>query len=52
MRIWLITIGEPLPSDNNNDRLYRTGILAKLLIQRGHEVVWWTSTFDHVRKIQ
>lgn len=52
MRIWLVTIGEPLPIDSANERLYRTGMLAKLLVQKGHKVVWWTSTFDHVRKIQ
>ena len=52
MRIWLITIGEPLPIDGANERLYRTGILANLLVSREHEVVWWTSTFDHTRKKQ
>jgi len=52
MYIWLITVGEPLPIDGDNDRLHRAGILANLLIKRGHKVVWWTSTFDHVRKIQ
>jgi glycosyltransferase involved in cell wall biosynthesis len=51
MRIWLITIGEPLPIDRNGaDRLYRTGILSDLLAKRGHEVIWWSSTFDHIRK--
>lgn len=50
MRIWLITVGEPLPVDGPNERLLRTGILADLLARRGHEVVWWTSSFDHVRK--
>ena len=52
MRIWLVTIGEPLQIIDDKDRLHRTGILAKFLIQRGHKVIWWTSTFDHVRKIQ
>ena len=52
MRVWLITVGEPLPIDGNNDRLHRTCMLAKLLVQKGHKVVWWTSTFDHVRKKQ
>ena len=52
MHIWLITVGEPLPIDGNNDRLHRTGMLAKLLVQKGRKVVWWTSTFDHVRKRQ
>lgn len=50
MRVWLVTVGEPLPTDGGHDRLLRAGILANLLHQRGHEVVWWTSTFDHVRK--
>ena len=52
MRVWLITIGEPLQISDTKDRLQRTGMLAKLLVQRGYEVVWWTSTFDHIRKIQ
>ena len=52
MRVWLVTIGEPLQISFPGDRLYRTGMLAKLLVQKGHKVIWWTSTFDHVRKIQ
>src|SRR2546425_9945755 len=50
MRIWLVTIGEPLPTDGAGTRLLRTGILASRLTARGHEVVWWTSAFDHNRK--
>src|SRR5262245_53272534 len=50
MRVWLVTVGEPLPTDGGTDRLLRAGILADLLHQRGHDVTWWTSTFDHVRK--
>jgi glycosyltransferase involved in cell wall biosynthesis len=52
MRIWLLTIGEPLPTDSDDVRLLRTGQLAILLAGRGHEVVWWSSTFDHTRKRQ
>jgi len=50
MRIWLITVGEPLPLPQNKDRLWRTGLLANVLADRGHEVVWWTSTVDHFTK--
>jgi len=50
MRFWLITIGEPLPSDGEGDRLLRTGLLAERLLKAGHEVVWWSSGFDHIRK--
>ena len=52
MLIWLITIGEPLPIDGAKDRLHRSGVLANLLVSEGHEVIWWTSTFDHARKKQ
>jgi glycosyltransferase involved in cell wall biosynthesis len=53
MRVWLITVGEPLPTDNGGgDRVLRTGILADLLARRGNEVTYWSSTFDHVRKRQ
>jgi len=50
MHVWLFTVGEPLPIENSQPRLLRTGILANLLADRGHEVVWWTSAFDHFRK--
>ncbi|HKA45817.1 MAG TPA: glycosyltransferase family 4 protein [Burkholderiales bacterium] len=50
MKIWLITVGEPLPIESGQPRLLRTGILADLLARRGHQVTWWTSAFDHFRK--
>lgn len=50
MHIWLVTIGEPLTCDGPNERLLRTGILADHLAEHGHDVLWWTSTFDHIRK--
>ncbi len=49
MKIWLVTIGEPLPIDGGGaSRLLRAGILSAVLAREGHEVTWWTSTFDHV----
>jgi len=50
MRVWLITIGEPLPTDNTGHRLLRTGILADMMSGNGHDVVFWSSTFNHVLK--
>lgn len=51
MRIWLVTIGEPVPvGAGRHDRLLRTGYLATVLATRGHEVTWWTSTFNHFKK--
>lgn len=50
MRFWLITVGEPLPIDGAKLRLLRTGQLASILTDRGHDVVWWASAFDHTAK--
>jgi len=49
MKIWLIAIGEPLPI-KKNVRKNRTVFLAEKLAERGHNVLWWTSTFDHFKK--
>jgi glycosyltransferase involved in cell wall biosynthesis len=50
MRVWLIQIGEPLPIDGDVPRLLRTGVLAQQLADRGHQVTWWCSTFNHWTK--
>lgn len=50
MKVWLVTTGEPVPTDGDDVRLYRTGILAEILSAKGHDVTWWTSTFDHTHK--
>jgi glycosyltransferase involved in cell wall biosynthesis len=50
MRIWLATVGEPLPVDEGRPRLLRTGQFAEWLASRGHEVVFWTGTMDHYRR--
>lgn len=52
VRVWLIKSGEPLAIDPGMTRLHRMGTLANLLAERGHEVVLWTSTFDHYHKRQ
>jgi glycosyltransferase involved in cell wall biosynthesis len=51
MNAWLITVGEPLPGFSKNDRSWRCGYLAQLLASRGHRVIWWTSAFDHFRRV-
>lgn len=51
MNIWLITVGEPLPAFEPSARPLRTGILAAMLASNGHGVTWWTSSFDHAKKI-
>ena len=49
MRIWITEIAEPLPLTPGR-RLMRAGLIAEALAAAGHEVTWWTSTFDHVAK--
>ncbi|MBC8489115.1 MAG: glycosyltransferase family 4 protein [Bacteroidetes bacterium] len=50
MKIWNIVIGEPLPLNNNQNRLHRSGLLNDILVKSGHEVHLWSSTFDHFSK--
>lgn len=49
MKIWVIQTGESLPLGNEVKKL-RTSLLADKLVERGHEVLWWASAFDHFRK--
>lgn len=50
MHIWIIQTGEPLPMDARSPRLLRSGLFAKTLAQRGHQVLWWASAFSHSQK--
>lgn len=53
MKIWIVTIGESLPIiDGENVRLHRAGILAEYLQKKGHNVTWWTSSFNHFSREQ
>jgi glycosyltransferase involved in cell wall biosynthesis len=47
LRVWLIKIGEPIALLDSSVRAGRMSLLAESLRQRGHEVVWWASTFSH-----
>ena len=49
MKVWLFQTSEPLPIKGDNMRLLRTGMMAEALINRGHEVVWFTGTFNHFK---
>jgi glycosyltransferase involved in cell wall biosynthesis len=50
LNIWLVKIGESMPTDGKNVRLLRTALLAKTLVEKGHKVIWWASTFNHATK--
>jgi len=49
-RIWIVEVGEPLPIDPGTPKRMRAALLSEQCARRGHEVVWWTSAFDHYRK--
>ncbi|MGI2327653.1 glycosyltransferase family 4 protein [Planococcus sp. YIM B11945] len=49
MKIWLCKHSEPIPVDLNS-RLYRVGMIADSLRKKKHEVFWWTSDYNHVKK--
>ena len=50
MKIWLAHIGECYPFQEGA-ALMRNGLLANMLVSRGHSVVWWGSNFYHSEKI-
>lgn len=50
MIIWLIQVGEPLPTDDPPPRMLRTGQFASHCADRNDQVVWWTSAFSHQTK--
>ncbi len=49
MNVWIVCEGEGLPI-KKRERLWRMGQLADSLADNGHDVLWWTSSFDHGSK--
>jgi glycosyltransferase involved in cell wall biosynthesis len=51
MLIWLVNSYETTPSDGPDvHRPARMSLLADVLLDRGHRIVWWSSTFHHAYK--
>lgn len=50
MNIWVIQVGEPISFVDGNGRCFRAEMLVNRLVERGHCVMRWTSTFNHLRK--
>ena len=50
MRVWILQTGEPLQIDQYGMRPMRAINLSNALLERGHEVVLWSSDFDHFSK--
>lgn len=50
MNIWVLVLGEPLETDQNNNRLHRAGMLARKLVDSGHNITLWSSNVDHIKK--
>jgi len=50
MKVWILQTGEPIHSDKGNHRPQRGINLSNTLIDRGHQVVFWSSAFSHSGK--
>ena len=50
MNIWIFQTGEPLHLDAGNPRPMRAINLANSLVDRGHSVTIWSSSFHHQEK--
>lgn len=52
MKLWIVSVGEPLPVDGVNTRLRRMGNLAIFASKQDINVEWFSVSFDHYKKIQ
>jgi glycosyltransferase involved in cell wall biosynthesis len=52
LKFWIVSEGEPIPIDDEKVRLRRMGQLANVLVDIGHEVHWFCSTFHHYKKLE
>ena len=50
MLVWILQTGEPLHIDEGNPRPMRAINLSNKLIEAGHDVVLWSSSFNHQDK--
>lgn len=50
MKVWILQTGEPVHIDKHSLRPMRAMNLSNMLAELGHEVVLWTSNFDHFSK--
>ena len=48
MIFWINSPFDPLPLDGGRPMRYE--LLARALVKQGHDVVWWSSDFHHLRK--
>jgi len=52
-KIWLVKSHEPLPFNQEGDRMFRMGIFYTLLERIDqYDITWWSSSFSHYRKKQ
>lgn len=51
MKIYIVSLGEPLPIDSKNVRLRRMGNLAECISKNiNDEVIWFSDSFEHYTK--
>ena len=48
--VWILQTGEPLPTDKDFSRPMRAINLSNKLIEKGHKVILWSSSFNHHNK--
>jgi len=50
VKVFIVKYGEDLPLPGHSIRHQRTTLINNVLNQRGHETVWWSSSFRHHTK--
>ncbi|MDR3117775.1 MAG: glycosyltransferase [Puniceicoccales bacterium] len=51
VNVWVVQVGEPVSFVDGGSRPFRSEMLANRLVERGHSVLRWASTFDPLRRV-
>ena len=52
LRIWQLTVGEPIPQDGDDIRLHRAGQMCAWFAANGHHATFINSSFYHQKRTQ
>ena len=48
--VWILQTGESIPTDKGFTRAMRATNLSNKLVEKGHKVILWSSSFSHITK--
>lgn len=52
LKVWNLLDGEPMPVFDKGRRMMRAANLGHTMAAKGHDIVWWCSTWSHYEKFK